>query len=85
VASTEKGKEVKANLKAAAHIRLKYFRNAKSARHLNQRTKKKVVARDVSDENIDWLKRDISSMSSQVVDGLSKCRINLSYKEGSLC
>ena len=74
----KKGKEVKANLKAAAHIRLKYFRNAKSARHVNQRTKKKVVARGVSDENSDWLKRDISSMSSQVVDGLSKCRINLS-------
>ena len=76
--NVKKGKEVKANLKAAAHIRLKYFRNAKSARHVNQRTKKKVVARDVSDENSDWLKRDISSMSSQVVDGLSKCRINLS-------
>ena len=45
---------------------------------MNQRTKKKVVARDVSDENSDWLKRDISSMSSQVVDGLSKCRVNLS-------
>ena len=74
----KKGKEVKANLKAAAHIRLKYFRNAKSARHVNQRTKKKVVARGVSDENSDWLKRDISSMSSQVVDGLSKCRVNLS-------
>ncbi|CAH3124333.1 unnamed protein product [Porites lobata] len=41
-------------------------------------SKKKVVARDVSDENSNWLKRDISSMSSQVVDGLSKCRVNLS-------
>ena len=52
----KKGKEVKANLKAAAHIRLEYFRNAKSARHVNQRTKKKVVPRDVTDENSDWLK-----------------------------
>lgn len=31
----KKGKEAKANLKAAAHIRLKYFRNARSARHVN--------------------------------------------------
>lgn len=49
----KKGKEAKANLKAAAHIRLRYFRNAKSARHVTQRTKKEVVARDVSDENSD--------------------------------
>ena len=34
----KKRKEAKANLKAPAHIS-KYFRNAKSARHVNQRNK----------------------------------------------
>lgn len=36
------------------------------------------MARDESDDISDWLKRDISTMSSQVKDGLSKCKIDVS-------
>ena len=38
----KKGKEAKAHLKTAAHVRHRCFRNAKSARHVNQKTKNKV-------------------------------------------
>ena len=66
----------KSNIRTAFHIRLKYFRNARSARQIvTQRSQKKRVTAtpkkvDSCIEKSDWLKRDISQMSSKVSDGI---------------
>ena len=75
----------KSKITTACHIRLKYFRNARSARQVvNTKKAKKdcyftgksrlLQTRDQSD----WLKRDVSQMSSKVSDGISKCNVDVS-------
>ena len=74
----------KRNIRSASHIRLKYFRKARSARQVvTQRRQKKRVATtpekvDSRIDKSDWLKRDVSQMSSKVSDGTSKCNVDVS-------
>lgn len=77
----------KSKITTACHIRLKYFRNARSARQVvnTQRRQKKKVATsqgkvDSCRDQSDWLKRDVSQMSSKVSDGISdgKCNVDVS-------
>ena len=76
----------KRNIRSASHIRLKYFRNARSARQVvTQRRQKKRVATtpekvDSRIDKSDWLKRDVSQMSSKVSDGISKCNVDVSSR-----
>jgi len=60
-------KNTSANVKAASHICLKYFRNVRSARKtINKRTVKKVNCSPKSVDSSDWLTRNVSEMSSKV-------------------
>ena len=75
----------KSKITTACHIRLKYFRNARSARQVvnTQRRQKKKIATsqgkvDSCRDQSDWLKRDVSQMSSKVSDGISKCNVDVS-------
>ena len=75
----------KSKITTACHIRLKYFRNGRSARQVvnTQRRQKKKVATsqgklDSCRDQSDWLKRDVSQMSSKVSDGISKCNVDVS-------
>ena len=75
----------KSKIMTACHIRLKYFGNARSARQVvnTQRRQKKKVATsqgkvDSCRDQSDWLKRDVSQMSSKVSDGISKCNVDVS-------
>ena len=77
------GKKDSAKVKTASHIRLKYFRNARSARKsvTQKRTKKKPQMLHGDGSNIDksdWLSRDISKISSKVEDGLNRTNVHIS-------
>ena len=77
------GKRDSAKVKTASHIRLKYFRNARSARKnvMHKRTKKKVQMLHGEDSNLDksdWLSRDVSEISSKVEDGLHGTSVDIS-------
>ena len=82
MAQTNEGN--KSNITAASHIRLKYFRNARSARQvaIRSRQKNKVAATpkkvDASRDKSDWLKRDVSQMGVKASDGISKCKVDVS-------
>ena len=69
-------------MKTASHIRLKYFRNARSARKtvMHERTKKKVQMRQGDGSNVDksdWLSRDVSKISSKVEDRLNETSVDV--------
>ena len=77
------GKRDSAKIRTASHIRLKYFRNARSARKnvMHKRTKKKVQMLHGEDFNLDksnWLSRDVSEISSKVEDGLHGTSVDIS-------
>ncbi|KAL9959757.1 hypothetical protein ACROYT_G033112 [Oculina patagonica] len=76
-------KKDSAKVKTASHIRLKYFRNARSARKtvMHERTKKKLQMRQGDGSNVDksdWLSRDVSKISSKVENRLNETSVNVS-------
>jgi len=77
------GKRDSAKVKTASHIRLKYFRNARSARKnvMHKRAKKKVQMLHGEDFNLgksNWLSRDVSEISSKVEDGQHGTSVDIS-------
>ena len=78
------GKRDSAKVKTASRIRLKYFRNARSARKnvMHKRTKKKAVQMlhgvDFNLDKSNWLSRDVSEISSKVEDGLHGTSVDIS-------
>jgi len=77
--------KVKAKAKIASHIRLKYFRNVRSARKdiFHKRSKKKIGQNSSSGtlnniDKSDWYTRDVENIDSQVQDRLHRINVNIS-------
>ena len=76
--------KAKAKAKAASHIRLKYFRNVRSARKAiyHKRSTKKVEihsSESVTDiDRSDWFSRDVGEISHKVQDKLESINIDIS-------
>ena len=77
-------KRRKSNITIASHICLKYFRNERFATHevTQKRQKRRVTATpenvDSCRDTSDWLKRDITQISSKLFNGISKCNMDVS-------
>ena len=76
--------KAKAKVKTESHIRLKYFRNVRSARKAiyHKRSKRKFEFRPsetVTDiDRSDWFRRDVCEISHKVQDSLGSINIDIS-------
>lgn len=73
----------KTNKREQKYIHLRYFRKSRSARQVvTERGQKKITAAPEEDDSCrdksDWLKRDVSQMSSKASNGISKCNVDVS-------